>query len=243
MIVSAVFTYMTSSSFLFQEVFGLSPQAYSAIFAVNAVGFVLGSQSASKLLSRYRPEKLLPLTLTSLTALGVGIAVVGMTVSTSPYPLTVLTAAFFIFAGASAPSLGLIAMTPHSLRAGSAAAAMGAVSFGMAGITAPLVGILGGASAAATGLIMAATVGVALGVFIVLIRPSGALPRVVRRPAARSTEKVAEILLRPGSTFRDEVLESMLRGEWRRAAPGAPPLPGTQPPTMTRTRSRLRTWA
>jgi hypothetical protein len=52
MIVSAVFTYMTSSSFVFQGRYGFSPQAHSVVFAVNAVGFVVGSQVSSRLLRR-----------------------------------------------------------------------------------------------------------------------------------------------------------------------------------------------
>jgi DHA1 family bicyclomycin/chloramphenicol resistance-like MFS transporter len=209
MIVSAVFTYMTSSSFLFQGVYRLSPQAYSIVFAANAVGFVVGSQCCSRVLRRHQPTRVLSFTLPVLTAVGVGIAV-ATSGSTSPSPLTVLTAVFFIFAGASGPCLQLVAMAPHSLRAGSAAAALGAVSFGMAGITAPLAGVLGGASARPTGLVMALTMALAMGVFVALVRPAR-----TRSPDARlgrPKEGFADLLLRPSSTFRDEVVEAMQRG-------------------------------
>jgi len=220
MIVSAVFTYMTSSSFLFQEHYGLGPQAYSVVFAVNAVGFVFGSQASSRLLRRFQPTQVLARTLPALTGLGLGIAVTTL-VSGSPYLLTVLTAGFFIFAGASGPCVGVIAMTPHALRAGTAAALLGAVSFGLAGITAPLAGILGGDSAMPTGLVMALTMALAVVAFRTLVLPDHTGGLRWRVPHGARTRGILSSWwqagndfredLQPGSTHRDEVLETMRR--------------------------------
>jgi DHA1 family bicyclomycin/chloramphenicol resistance-like MFS transporter len=214
MIVSAVFTYMTSSSFVFQGLYGLSAQEYSVVFAVNAVGFVIGSQTSSLLLRRIQPTRVLAVTLPLLTMLGLGTAASSI-VSASPYPLTALTAAFFVFAGASGPCLGVIAMTPHGMRAGTAAAAMGAASFGLAGITAPLAGIVGGRSAMPTGLVMGLTMALATGLYWALIEPrrADAAARRQRRSRhmVRPGGELIEILHRPNSTFRDEVLDALHR--------------------------------
>jgi DHA1 family bicyclomycin/chloramphenicol resistance-like MFS transporter len=54
-----LFFYISSSSFVFQEIYGLSPQGFSAVFAGNAVGLVAFGQLNAILVRRYAPTSLL----------------------------------------------------------------------------------------------------------------------------------------------------------------------------------------
>ena len=52
----AFFAYLTGSSFVYQEVYGLSATTYSLLFALNAVGMLAASQVNHRLLARFSPE-------------------------------------------------------------------------------------------------------------------------------------------------------------------------------------------
>ena len=53
---SGLFSYLSASSFLFQQTYGFDPQQYGLLFAVNSLGLVLGVQSASRLAARFGPQ-------------------------------------------------------------------------------------------------------------------------------------------------------------------------------------------
>ena len=51
----ALFAYITGSPFVLQEIYGLSPQAFSFAFGANGLGLVAGSQVNARLVGRYGP--------------------------------------------------------------------------------------------------------------------------------------------------------------------------------------------
>src|SRR5437870_3897170 len=55
----AMFAYIAGSPFVLQGIFHVSPQTFSLIFGMNALGFVLASQINGSLVSRIRPARLL----------------------------------------------------------------------------------------------------------------------------------------------------------------------------------------
>src|SRR3954471_16800112 len=55
----ALFAYISGSSFVLQEVYGLSPQAFSLAFGANGLGLVAGSQINARLVGRFGPALLL----------------------------------------------------------------------------------------------------------------------------------------------------------------------------------------
>ncbi|ABW09902.1 drug resistance transporter, Bcr/CflA subfamily [Parafrankia sp. EAN1pec] len=169
LLVSSVFTYMSSSSFLFQETYGLSAQRYSLVFAANAVGFVIGAQTSARLVTRIGPRRLLRYVLPSLGFLGFTLLLAAFA-GENVVVVTFVTALYFLLAGAVGPCLQVIGMAPHGERAGTAAALMGAANFGLAGATAPVAGLLGVGSIGPIGLVMGLTMTVAVVVFRVLAR-------------------------------------------------------------------------
>jgi DHA1 family bicyclomycin/chloramphenicol resistance-like MFS transporter len=167
---SGLFSYLSASSFLFQNVYGLDPQQYGYLFAVNSLGIVAGVQISSRLARRIGPQWILACStivlLVSATAIVVldsaGAGLVGILV-----PLW-----FFIAAcGFSFPQVQVLGLANHGKEAGTAASLLGALNFGLAGLISPVVGFLGIGSAVPMGSVMIATSCVAIASLWLLVRP------------------------------------------------------------------------
>jgi DHA1 family bicyclomycin/chloramphenicol resistance-like MFS transporter len=154
---AALLAYVAGSSFVFQERYGLTGQAFGFVFGAGAVGLVVATQLNAWLLRRLPPQRILvaamlvgataSLVLVASTVTGLG-GLPGMLV---PLWLTVATI------GLVFPNTPALAMSRHGAVAGTAAALLGAVQFGVGGAAAPLVGLLGSGAPA-----MAAVVAVAM---------------------------------------------------------------------------------
>ena len=81
---SAMFTYVASSTFVFQEGYGLTPQQFGWVFAAGAVAITAGSQINGALVGRFRPEQILS-----------GAVAVGVVLSLSLFATTLLGAPFW----------------------------------------------------------------------------------------------------------------------------------------------------
>ena len=51
----ALFAYISGSSFVLQGIYGVSPQLYSVLFAMNGLGLIAGSQVNARLVGRFGP--------------------------------------------------------------------------------------------------------------------------------------------------------------------------------------------
>jgi len=94
-------------------------------------------------------------------------------------PFGVIVACTFVFlscAGLSFPCVQVTALAPHGAEAGTAAALLGAINFGLASAAAPVVGLFGTASAIPMGLGMGITISVALVLLWVVVRPLRSTP-------------------------------------------------------------------
>ncbi len=147
---SGLFSYLSASSFLFQQSFGFDAQQYGLLFAANSLGLVAGVQIASRLAARYGPQWVLAWSTSTLVVAGVAIIVadqIGLGLWGILVPLFVfMTACGFTF-----PCVQVLALDRHGKAAGTAASILGAVNFGVAGFVSPLVGwIAGGTGITAT---------------------------------------------------------------------------------------------
>lgn len=136
----ALFAYISGSSFVFQDGFGLSAQQFSAVFAVNGIGLVLGGLTSRALVLRTGARPLL-LSGSALQALAGAILLVNALAGAAL--LVVLPATFVLVAstGLILPNATALAMAQVSRAAGSASALIGAAQFALAGVGAPLAGI------------------------------------------------------------------------------------------------------
>lgn len=136
---SGLFSYLSASSFLFQESYGFDAQQYGLLFAVNSVGVVLGVQTASRLAARFGPQWVLAFSTATLVLAAAAIIIadqVGLGLWGTMVPLFVfMTACGFTF-----PCVQVLALDRHGKAAGTAASIIGACNFGVAGLISPIVG-------------------------------------------------------------------------------------------------------
>ncbi|MDD7961646.1 multidrug effflux MFS transporter [Microbacterium thalli] len=170
---SGLFSYLSSSSFLFQQTYGFDPQQYGVLFAINSLGVVLGVQTASRLAARFGPQWVMAVSTAVLVIAGASIIVtdqLGLGLWGTVVPLF-----FFITAcGFTFPCVQVLALDRHGRAAGTAASLIGAVNFGVAGFISPLAAwISGDAGITATSMasVMAACAVVAVLSLWLVVRP------------------------------------------------------------------------
>ena len=167
---SGLFAYLAASPFLFQDVYGLDPQGYGLLFAVNSIGVVAGVQISSQLAKRIAPQWIL--SVSTLVLLGSAIAIIVLDIAGAGFFGTVVPLWFFITAcGFGFPMVQALALTNHGKEAGTAASLLGAMNFGLAGLISPIVGMFGIANAVPMGVAMAATSVVSIASLWVIVRP------------------------------------------------------------------------
>ncbi len=136
---SGLFSYLSSSSFLFQISYGFNAQQYGMLFAANSLGVVVGVQVASRLAARFGPQWVMAFSTGVLVLASASIIVtdqLGLGLWGTVVPLFVfMTACGFTF-----PCVQVLALDRHGKAAGTAQSIIGATNFGVAGIISPLVG-------------------------------------------------------------------------------------------------------
>ncbi len=165
----ALFAYISGSSFVLQDIFGLSPQEFSLIFAANSIGIVATGQLNGRLVRRLQPRRLLAIGL-SVTVLG-GLCLLAAVLLELGLPA--IMPALLVLAssiGMVMPNATALALSDHPAVAGSASALLGAGQFALGGLAAPLVGLGGTATALPMAMVIAAAAVSALLAFATLTR-------------------------------------------------------------------------
>ncbi len=170
---SGLFSYLSSSSFLFQETYGFDAQGYGILFAVNSLGVVVGVQAASRLAARFGPQWVMAWSTGVLVVASSAIVVadqLGLGLWGTIVPL------FFFMAGCgfTFPCVQVLALDRHGKAAGTAASIIGATNFGVAGLISPIVGwVSRGAGITATTMAMVMVACAVIGVLALwfIVRP------------------------------------------------------------------------
>jgi DHA1 family bicyclomycin/chloramphenicol resistance-like MFS transporter len=168
-VTGAMFAYIAGSSFVLQNLHAMSPQAYSIVFGVNALGIVLMAQLNGALLRRFSLRALLRVGLLLSAAGGAAVLVVTALDLGLPFLLAGL---FVVVAsvGMVTPNCSALALADHGDQAGTASALLGLVQFVVGGLAAPLVGLGGTESALPMGIVIAGLSVLGLASFL-LARP------------------------------------------------------------------------
>ena len=167
---TGLFAYLSASSFLFQDVYGLDPQAYGIVFAANSVGVVLGVQISSRLARYVGPQWILSVSTAVLLMSAIAIVVLDQ-VDAGIWG-TMVPLFFFITAcGFGFPMVQVLALANHGKEAGTAASLLGAMNFGLAGLLSPIVGLFGIGSATPMGAAMAVAASIAVLSVWFVVRP------------------------------------------------------------------------
>lgn len=152
-IMAGIFAYVAGTPFVYQNIYGVSPQTFSLLFGMNGIGLIMGSQTVGRLTG----------VLTELQFLRIGLFIsitsgtfLLLAVLFNGPLLTVIIPIFFFVS-----SIGVITTSSFSLAmesqghiAGSASALLGLLPFLLGSITAPLVGIAGEHTAIPMGVII-----------------------------------------------------------------------------------------
>lgn len=142
---SGLFSYLASSSFLFQQTYAFNAQQYGLLFAANSLGLVVGVQVAARLAARFGPQWVLAFSTGALLVFAVTILVtdqLGLGLWGTIVPLFL----FMTACGFTMPCVQVLALDRHGAAAGTAASLIGAANSGVAGIISPLVGALSAGS-------------------------------------------------------------------------------------------------
>jgi DHA1 family bicyclomycin/chloramphenicol resistance-like MFS transporter len=153
---ATVFAYVSGSSFVLQDIYGLSPQAFSVVFGANGIGLIAASRVNARLVARVEPVVLLRRAMASTaTAALVLLAVLlagGLGAWAVMVPLFAIVCSFAF----ALPNATALALGDHPEVAGAASALLGVIQFVSGAAVAPLVGIAGTGTAVPMGLVMAA---------------------------------------------------------------------------------------
>ena len=166
LVTAAMFGYISASPFLLQDGFGVSPQWFSACFALNAVGIVLATV-AGRILLRWRTSWF-------LLRWGVAQALIGAGLLTATvlagWDLAMVLVSLFVMVSAvgfALPHASAIAMGRHRRIAGSASALLGLTQFALGAVTASLAGIGDPATGIALGVTALVATVLAVGALLV----------------------------------------------------------------------------
>lgn len=166
---AAMFAYISGSPFVLQGVYGASPQQYSLIFGLNALGLTLMAQVGGRLSGRVPPVR--------LVRAGLAIALTGgallVLAATTGVGLPGIVAGLFVIMcgqGLVLPATGALALAGQPQQvAGSASALLGVLQFALGAVSAPLVGLAGAGTAAPMAAVMLGLI-LAAGVAFTLLR-------------------------------------------------------------------------
>ncbi len=179
---AALFAYVSGSSFVYQDEYGLSEQQFGLVFGAGAIGLITATQLNVRLLRRWTPAQILVVSLSAGAVAGLVLLLDALTGFGGLVGIMLPLWAVLAGAGLSFPNAPALALSRHGEAAGTAAALLGAVQFGVGALAAPLVGVLGvgavGMALVVFGGMIAATL-----VLILVVRPWN-LPTDSPAPAA-----------------------------------------------------------
>ncbi len=152
---SSLMAYIASSSFVYQEVLGLSPLLFGLSFAVNATGMTAaGLISAALARRRVHPARTIACGLSGMLVS----ALLVVAAAASPWPILLVGAIFINAASASfvmSNCMGLAMEQAHGIP-GAGSAMLGMLMFGISAMVSPLAGLVDGpGTAVAMGAVMA----------------------------------------------------------------------------------------
>ena len=167
---AGLFTYLSGSPFLFQDVYGFTPQQYGLLFGINSLGIVAGVQTGSRLIKRIPPQWILVCS-TAWMFLMATLIVLFDQFGFGLWGVLVPLWFYIMGTGFTFPCVQVLALAKHGAQAGTAASLLGAATFMLAGIVSPVVGWLGVGSATPMGAVQAACILLAIAALWLIVRP------------------------------------------------------------------------
>jgi MFS transporter, DHA1 family, multidrug resistance protein len=166
---AGLFSYVSGSAFVYQGEFGLDEQQFGLLFGAGAFWLIAATQLNPLLLRRWSPAQLLVAGTVAGAAAGAALVVLAGT-GTGGLPAVAGSLWAVLFAcGLALPNAPALALSRHGEAAGTAAALLGAIQFGVGALVSPVVGLLGN-DAVAIGSVVVTALLLAIAVLVV-VRP------------------------------------------------------------------------
>ncbi|GAA1084299.1 Bcr/CflA family efflux MFS transporter [Nocardiopsis metallicus] len=134
------FAYVAGTPFVYQDLYGVSPQVFGFLFGVNGIAIILGSAAVGRLSERFGERSLLGLAV----AVAVGATAVVLATAFLQGPLVLLVVPIFVYMtcmGMVLTGSFALAMEGQENRAGSASSLLGALPMIIGAAVAPMVGL------------------------------------------------------------------------------------------------------
>lgn len=169
LVMSSMFAYISGSPFVLQNIYEVTPQQFSLIFALNGVGIIVAAQLAGRLSASFSAAKIL--NAGALVSM-IGSIMLMVTILMNA-PLFIMIVSLFLVVSSvglvSASSLSL-GMQNQKRNAGSAAAFLGLLPFIGGAVVSPLVGIRGEYTAWPMGIVIICCSALALIIFTAWVK-------------------------------------------------------------------------
>ncbi|MFC0212256.1 multidrug effflux MFS transporter [Paenibacillus chartarius] len=168
---TGIFAYISGTSFIYQNIYGVSPGVFSLLFAMNGIALFLGAQLVKRLAGRVAGRRIHQIGLTSAFITSTAVLIVVLShgsLLALVIPLLLFISSFGVSGAAAFP----LAMESQGHIAGSAAALLGVIPFIFGAVTSPLVGIAGEHSAVPFGIILFTASLLAIISYIGLTKPA-----------------------------------------------------------------------
>jgi MFS transporter, DHA1 family, multidrug resistance protein len=169
---AVLFAYIAGSSFVLEDIYGVSPQVFSLVFAVNSAGLIAMSQLGGRLVGRFGPATLLRFALGGVAVGSVAVLIITLA-HAGLAPLLISLFVIISFEGMVFPNATAVSLADQEGALGSASALLGVGQFGTGALIAPLVGLAGTHDAVPMGVLIAACGVAALAVNLAFSAPVG----------------------------------------------------------------------
>jgi MFS transporter, DHA1 family, multidrug resistance protein len=151
--VAGIFAYVSGISFVYQNIYGVTPQVFSLLFGVNGIALIIGTQIVGRYAGVFSERTFLKIGL--LIANLAGLALLVALLVKAPLIAVAIPIFFFVSSiGITGTTSFALAMETQGHIAGSASALLGLLPFVLGSLTAPLVGIAGEYTAIPMAVIM-----------------------------------------------------------------------------------------
>lgn len=135
------FAYIAGSSFIFIDLYGLSPMAYSLVFSLNAIGLGVGAQIATRQVSRFGLRAIARASTGIYAAAAILLLAIQLAGAGGVVPTSILLFLMISSLGGIMPTCNVLSLEGHGAISGVAAALMGALGFGAGALASLLLGL------------------------------------------------------------------------------------------------------
>jgi len=139
----SLFAFLGGAPAVFLGGFHLSPTSFGAVFILNAIGYIIGTQLNARILPRFGTTRVLSGSAIGLIATTAAMLLIALSPLRSPLGITLCMMSCMTALGFMLPGAAIGSLLPHSGEAGSASALYGTTVFFIGAISTVIIGIIG----------------------------------------------------------------------------------------------------